>query len=399
MEAHPLPMAGIRVLDLSRVLAGPYCAMLLSMMGAEVVKVEERSGDESRTWPPHNRDLGSPYLGMNLNKRGIVVNLKSPEGVALIKDLAAHSDVLVENFKTGTMEKFGLSYETLREVNPRLVYTSVTAFGSSGPKAADPGYEALVQAYSGVMDITGFPDGPPARCGVSFLDMATGVNAALATVSALFRRERTGVGRRAEASLLQTALGLMTTQVATYYLDDVLPKRIGTAHPFVVPYQAFPTADGNVFIAAANQNLWERLCRALDMEQLISDPRFKDNPSRVQHRGEIIPILSEVIARRNTAELLAPLKAAGVPCAPVNNLAQLLADGQVDAIGALAELNDTDYGALKLANLPFFLDGARGQVRQRAPRLGEHTRAVLAGLGYDEARIAALFAGGAVEGD
>ena len=399
MEAHPLPMAGIRVLDLSRVLAGPYCAMLLSMMGAEVVKVEERGGDESRTWPPHSRDLGSPYLGMNLNKRGIVVNLKSPEGVALIKDLAAHSDVLVENFKTGTMEKFGLAYETLKEANPRLIYTSISAFGRSGPKAADPGYEALVQAYSGVMDITGFPDGPPARCGVSFLDMSTGISAALATVSALFRRERTGLGCRAEASLLQTALGLMTTQVSTYYQDDVVPTRIGTAHPAVVPYQAFATADGNMFIAAANQNLWERLCRALGVEHLIADPRFRNNQHRVQHRAEIVPLLSELIARRTTAELLGPLRAAGVPCAPVNNLAQLLADGQVQAIAALAELNDPDYGALRLSNLPFFLDGVHGQVRRRAPRLGEHTRAVLAGLGYDKARIAALFAGGAVEGD
>ena len=180
MAAQPQPLAGIRVLDLSRVLAGLYCALLLSMLGAEVTKVEEQGGDESRTWPPKRGELGSPYLGMNLNKRGIVVNLKSPAGVAVVKDLAAASDVLVENFKTGTMEKFGLGYETMRAINPRLVYTSISAFGRTGPKAGDPGYEALVQAYSGVMDMTGFADGPPVRCGVSFLDMSTGINAALA---------------------------------------------------------------------------------------------------------------------------------------------------------------------------------------------------------------------------
>jgi len=399
MEDQPLPLAGIRVLDLSRVLAGPYCAMLLSMMGAEVIKVEDPSGDESRTWPPHGHGMSGSFLGMNLNKRGIVVNLKSGAGVALIKELAARSDVLVENFKTGTMGKFGLDYETLRAVNPRLVYTSISAFGRGGPKAADPGYEALVQAYTGVMDMTGHPEGEPARCGVSFLDMATGVTSALATVSALFRRERTGRGCKVEASLLQTAMGLMTSQVSNYFQHGVVPRRIGTAHPSVVPYQMFRTADGNIFIASANQNLWERLCRTLGMEHLLTDPRFADNPTRVTHREALLPILCEAIVRRTTAELLEPLRAAGVPCAPVNNLAQVLADGQVDAIGALAALDDPDQGSLRLANLPYFLDGEGGRVNRRAPRLGEHTRAVLAGLGYDEARIAALLEQGAIHGE
>ena len=394
-----LPLAGIRVLDLSRVLAGPYCALLLSMMGAEVIKVEEQGGDESRTWPPLSHDLGSPYLGMNLNKRGIVLDLKAPAGVAIVKDLAAGSDVLVENFKTGTMERFGLDYDTLHGLNPRLVYTSISAFGRTGSKASDPGYEALVQAYTGVMDMTGFPDGPPARCGVSFLDMSTGINAALATVSALFRRERTGQGCRAEASLLQTALGLMTVQVSSFFQDGVVPRRIGTAHPSVVPYQAFRTTDGNIFVAAANQNLWERLCRALGLEALIADPRFKSNQTRVQHREALLPLLIETIARSSNAELLGPLRKAGVPCAPVNSLEQVLADGQVQAIGALAELDDPDYGALRFANLPFFLDGRPGQVHRRAPRLGEHTREVLAGLGYDEARIAALLSPAVVNGE
>jgi formyl-CoA transferase/CoA:oxalate CoA-transferase len=399
MEDPSLPLAGIRVLDLSRVLAGPYCAMLLSMMGAEVVKVEDPGGDESRTWPPHAHGMSGSFLGMNLNKRGIVVNLKCEAGVALVKELVARNDVLVENFKTGTMEKFGLDYETLHAVNPRLVYTSISAFGRSGPKAADPGYEALVQAYTGVMDMTGHPEGEPVRCGVSFLDMATGVTSALATVSALYRRERTGRGCKVDASLLQTALGLMTSQVSNYFQHGVVPKRIGTAHPSVVPYQMFRTADGNIFIASANQNLWERLCRTLGMEHLVSDPRFRDNPTRVAHREALLPILCEAIARRTTAALLEPLQAAGVPCAPVNNLAEVLADGQVEAIGALAALDDSGQGALRLANLPFFLDGAAGRVTARAPRLGEHTRSVLADLGYGEARIAELLEQGAVYGE
>ena len=306
MEPQALPLTGIRVLDLSRVLAGPYCGMLLSMMGAEVIKVEDRSGDESRTWPPHSRDVGSPFLGMNLNKEGIVVDLKAAEGVEVVKDLARQSDVLVENFKTGTMERFGLDYETLRTIHPRLVYTSISAFGRTGPKAGDPGYEALVQAYTGVMDMTGYPDGPPTRCGVSFLDMSTGISAALATVSALFRRERTGQGCRVDASLLQTSLGLMTPWVSMYFQDAVIPQRIGTAHPSVVPYQAFATADGNIFIAAANQNFWERMCRTLGAEHLLADPRFASNAKRVEHREALLALLGPLLEQHSTAELLAP---------------------------------------------------------------------------------------------
>ncbi len=399
MDANALPLQGIRVLDLSRVLAGPYCAMLLSMMGAEVIKVEDRAGDEARTWPPHNRPIGSPFLGMNLNKRGIVVDLKSTAGVDLVKDMATRCDVLVENFKTGTMEKFGLDYETLKALNPRLVYTSISAFGRSGPKAGDPGYEALVQAYSGVMDMTGYPDGPPARCGVSFLDMSTGVTSALATVSALYRRERTGEGARVDASLLQTSLGLMTPWVSMVFQDDTRPQRIGTAHPSVVPYQSFATRDGNIFIAAANQNFWERLCRALDAEHLIADPRFATNAKRVEHRADVLAELCPLIERRATGELLEPLHAAGVPCAPVNNLADVLVDGQADAIGAIAQLDDPQFGALRFAGLPFFVDGRRGRVAHRAPYLGEHTRGVLADLGYDAAQIDKLLAKGAVQED
>ena len=397
MEDNPLPLHGIRVLDLSRVLAGPYCCMLLSMLGAEVIKVEDLNGDESRTWPPLGEGMSGSFLGLNLNKQGIAVNLKSPEGVKLIKELAAKSDVVVENFKTGTMERFGLDYETLRTLNPSLIYTSISAFGRTGAKASDPGYEALVQAYSGVMSMTGFPDGEPVRCGVSFLDMSTGISSALATVSALYRRERTGQGCKAEASLLQTAMGLMSHQVSNYFQHDTVPQRIGTGHPSVVPYQSFPTADGNMFIAAANQNLWERLARSLGMEALIADERFKDNPTRVVHREELVPLLTEVLKTRTSAEWLGPLQEAGVPCAPVNSLQQVIEDGQIAAIGALAELEDPHMGKLRCANLPFFLDGEKGRVTHRAPRLGEHTRTVLSGLGYEEAEIDNLLQQGAIQ--
>ena len=390
MPAPRLPLSGIRVVDLSRVLAGPYCGMLLSMLGAEVIKIEDKGGDESRQWPPHDADMGSSYLAMNLNKLGMVVDLKAPEGQQIVRDLAQRSDVLVENFKNGTMEKFGLGYDDLKGLNPRLVYTSVSAFGRAGPRADDLGYEALVQAYSGVMDATGFPDGLPVRCGVSFLDMSTGITATLATVSALLLRERTGAGSRCDASLLQTSLGLQSPQVSNFFQHGVVPKRMGTAHTQLAPYQAYPTADGHIFIASGNQNLWERLARALDLEWMIADPRFKVNTLRVQNREALLAEVHQAIAKWTTAGLLVQLKQHGVPATPVNTIRDLMADGHVDAIGAVADLDDAEYGHLKVSGLPFFLNGRPGRVDQRAPKLGEHTRQVLESLDYPQEKIQAL---------
>ncbi|MDH4247356.1 MAG: CoA transferase [Deltaproteobacteria bacterium] len=399
MTPTRLPLEGIRVLDLSRVLAGPYCAMLLSMLGAEVIKVEDRQGDEARFWPPQNRGLGSAFLGMNLNKRSIVVNLRLPSGPKLVRRLAAKSDVLVENFKTGDMERFGLGYEVLHQENPRLVFTSISAFGRIGPRASDPGYEALMQAYTGVMDITGFPEGDPARCGVSFLDMSTGITSALATVSALYRREHTGEGGRVDASLLQSALGLMTPLVSSFFQNGVNPQRLGTAHPNVVPYQSFSTRDGGIFIASANQNLWERLCRVLKREDLITDPRFVNNPSRVQHRGECVDLMQQEIARWNTDELNSALQAAGVPAGKVNRVADMLTDAQPQAIQAIAAVEDPRYGKLRSSNLPFHMDGHPGSVRHRAPYLGEHTRDILKEFGVPEHEMDELFTQGVVAGE
>ena len=381
------PLSGIKVIDCSRVLAGPYCCELLSLLGADIIKVENHAGDEGRMWPPHKGEMGSSFLGLNANKRSIAIDLKSPAGVELVKDLARDADVLVENFKTGDMERFGLGYDDMRAINPKLVYTSVSAFGRQGPKGKGLGYEALLQAYSGVMNITGEPGGPPVRCGVSFLDMGTGVMAALATVTALFRREFTDLGGKVETSLLGTSLGLMSNTVSNFLQHGYMPERLGTAHPQVVPYQVYPTKDSFIFIASGNQNLFERLCRAIDIEDLIDDPRFANNATRVANREACLKRIFNALAQFDTEPLMARLDEHGVPYSKVNDLQTLWDDGQVDALGLIEDGNDPDYGDFRIMGLPFSMtDHERGLTRT-APRIGEHSREVLHEIGYDDLRI------------
>jgi len=390
------PLSGITVIDCSRVLAGPYCCELLSLLGANVIKVESHAGDEGRGWPPHKGDMSSSFIGLNANKRSIAVDLKSADGVAVVKDLAREADVLVENFKTGDMARFGLGYNDLKALNSRLVYTSISAFGSRGPKAKGLGYEALLQAYSGVMAITGEADGMPVRSGVSFLDMGTGVMAAFATVTALFRREFSGEGGKVDTSLLGTSLGLMSNIVSNFLHHGLMPQRRGTAHAQVVPYQVYPTQDGFIFIASGNQNLFERLCCALGVEQMIDDPRFKNNAARVVNREACIKLIVDRVAEMDTAALVVTLDVEGVPYSPINDFESLWADGQVEALGVIENGNDPDYGDFKMIGLPFTINDHERGLQRTAPRLGEHSREVLAELGYDEDRIEYLIAHGIV---
>ncbi len=390
------PLSGITVIDCSRVLAGPYCCELLSLLGANVIKVESHAGDEGRGRPPHKGNMSSSFIGLNANKRSIAVDLKSADGVEVVKDLAREADVLVENFKTGDMARFGLGYNDLKALNSRLVYTSISAFGSRGPKAKGLGYEALLQAYSGVMAITGEADGMPVRSGVSFLDMGTGVMAAFATVTALFRREFSGEGGKVDTSLLGTSLGLMSNIVSNFLHHGLMPQRRGTAHAQVVPYQVYPTQDGFIFIASGNQNLFERLCRALGVEQMIDDPRFKNNAARVVNREACIKLIVDRVAEMDTAALVVTLDVEGVPYSPINDFESLWADGQVEALGVIENGNDPDYGDFKMIGLPFTINDHERGLQRTAPRLGEHSREVLAELGYDEDRIEYLIAHGIV---
>ncbi|HEV8615819.1 MAG TPA: CoA transferase, partial [Methylomirabilota bacterium] len=286
MTPPALSLDGVRVIDLSRVLAGPFCGALLGDLGADVIKVEDpETGDESRTWPPHKDGEAAGYLVNNRNKRGIAVNLKAEAGVDVVRRLAQSADVLIENFRTGTMEAFGLGYDPLAALNPRLVYCSVSAFGRTGPRAASAGYEALMQAFSGIMSITGEPGGAPVRCGVSFLDLTTGILSAFGIVNALLLRARTGVGQRVDASLLETAVGLLNFQAEGYLLAGTVPKALGSAHPSLSPYRNFRCRDDQwVFIAGANDRLFKRLAGALDLGAMAEDPRFATNVARVKHR-------------------------------------------------------------------------------------------------------------------
>jgi crotonobetainyl-CoA:carnitine CoA-transferase CaiB-like acyl-CoA transferase len=392
MTTPALSLEGIRVLDLSRVLAGPFCGMLLSDLGADVIKIEDTSsGDESRTWPPHKDGESAAFLVINRNKRDMTLDLKAPEGVAILKHMVASADVLVENFRTGTMESFGLGYEELAAINPRLVYCSVSAFGRTGPRKDGAGYEALMQAFSGIMSITGEPGGAPVRAGVSFLDLTTGIFCAFGIVNALLHRVSTGLGQRVDASLLETAVTLLNYHAEGYLLTGVQPKALGSSHPSLSPYRTFKCRDGQwVFIAGANDRFWQRLAPALGLGHMASDPRFAVNIERVKNRRELEEALETAIAKHDREPLLKVLEEAGVPATPVNTVAQVMEDPQTAARAMIQRVVHPRLGEIPVVGTPVKFSRMKAGVRTPAPQQGEHTDQVLAEFGYSPSDIAAL---------
>ena len=392
MTTFPLALDGIRVLDLSRVIAGPWCGALLGDFGADVIKVEDTdAGDESRTWPPKKDGETAAYLLFNRNKRGMTLDLKSPEGVEVIKALVQKSDVLVENFRTGTMESFGLGYDVLAEINPRLIYCSVSAFGRTGPRKDSPGYEALMQAFSGIMSITGEPGGPPVRSAVSFLDLTTGILCALGVTAAVHQRDRTGLGQRVDGSLLDTAVALLAYHAEGYLLAGLVPKALGSGHPSLSPYRNFKCRDGQwIFIAAANDRFWGKLTRALDLEAMAADPRFVKNGDRVAHRAELEAMLEKIIGEYDREPLLKRLEEADVPATPVNTVDQVMNDPQTIARGMIERVVHPKLGEIPVVGTPLKFSRMNPGVRRAAPLRGEHTDAVLAECGISPERIREL---------
>ena len=392
MTKPALSLDGIRVIDLSRVIAGPWCGALLGDLGADVIKVEDTGpGDESRTWPPHKDGEAAAYLLFNRNKRGIALDLKTPEAVEVVKRLVKDADVVIENFRTGTMESFGLGYDVLAEINPRLIYCSVSAFGRTGPRKDSPGYEALMQAFSGIMSITGEPDGPPVRAGVSFLDLTTGIFSAFGIANALLHRATTGLGQRVDASLLETAVTLLNYHAEGFLLTGAVPKALGSSHPSLSPYRTFRCRDGQwVFIAGANDRFWQRLVVALDLGALRNDERFAKNLGRVRHRVELEAAVADAIAKYDREPLLKLLEDAGVPATPVNTVDQVMNDPQTAARQMIERVLHPTLGEIPVIGTPVKYSRMRPGVRTPAPLQSEHTDEVLAEWGYSADEIDAL---------
>ena len=387
MIDHGGPLEGIRVLDLSRVLAGPFCTQMLADLGAEVIKVERPGvGDETRTWgppwvkDPHGTDTteSAYYLCANRNKRSVTIDFSRPRGVALVKRLLERSDVLVENFKVGGLAKFGLGYEQLREEFPGLVYCSITGFGQTGPYAHRPGYDMMAQGMGGLISITGEPDRPPSKVPVAINDVMTGMYTAVALLSALRHRDATGEGQQVDVGLLDVQVSWLANVASNYLVGGKMPRRLGTAHPNSVPYQVFPTGDGFIIIAANNDGQFERLCRAAGAPELLEDPEFASNALRVRNRERLIPLIEEVTRTRDTGAWMEALEAAGVPCAPVNTIDRVFADPQVEARGMQIRMPHPLAGDdVRLVGSPIRLSRTPVSYRRAPPTLGQNTDEVL----------------------
>jgi crotonobetainyl-CoA:carnitine CoA-transferase CaiB-like acyl-CoA transferase len=387
---NTMPLAGVRVLELARVLAGPWAGQLLADLGAEVIKVERPgSGDDTRAWGPpfvqgrNGETLGSAYYhATNRGKRSVVADFETQAGQNLVRALAREADVVIENFKLGGLKPFGLDYESLQAINPRLIYCSITGFGQTGPYAPRPGYDFLIQAMGGIMHITGEPEREPMKIGVAFADVFTGLYAAIAVEAALIERARSGLGQYIDMSLLDVMVGVLANQALNYLVSGVSPKRMGNSHPNIVPYQVFPAADGHVVIAVGNDAQFLRLCEVLVLPELAADPRYQSNGGRVAARAELVASIAARTIRMTRAELIAALEQAGVPTGPIHDIAEVFADPQVVARAMRLDLPapDAAAGTIPGVRTPILFSRTPLSYEQASPHLGADTEAVLANL-------------------
>jgi crotonobetainyl-CoA:carnitine CoA-transferase CaiB-like acyl-CoA transferase len=412
MSAHPTPptpqpLSGIRVLDLSRVLAGPWCTQTLADLGADVIKIERpmkdgAGGDDTRGWGPpflkdrdgHDTAEAAYYLGTNRNKRSVTVDIAQPEGQALIRRLAADCDVFIENFKVGDMARYGLDAATLRALYPRLVYCSVTGFGQTGPYRERAGYDYAVQGMGGLMSVTGerddLPGGGPQKVGVAVADLFTGMYASVAILAALRHRDATGDGQAIDMALLDTQVAMLANLGANYLATGIAPQRIGNAHQNIVPYQVFETADGHLILAVGNDGQFAKFCGVAGRPDLAQDPRYAKNADRVRHRGTLVPLLAEIVKGRQKQDWLTALEAARVPCGAINNLGEVFADPHMQSRGMTVAMPHPLTDTLRLVASPMKLSATPVQYRRPPPLLGEHTKEVLHELGWSDAEVEAL---------
>lgn len=390
------PLENLKVLDLTRVLAGPYCTMLLADLGAEIIKVEmPKKGDDSRQFGPHQNGESAYFMSLNRNKKSITLNLKKEKGKAILKELVAKVDVIVENFRPGTMEKLGLGYDVLKEINPALIYAAASGFGHTGPYSQRPAYDGVVQAMGGIMSITGEKDGQPTRVGPSIGDIGAGLFAAIGVLSALNYKNETGKGQKVDVSMLDCQVAMLENAIARYVVTKEVPRPAGNRHTSIVPFEPFETKDAQIVVAVGNDALWKKYCAVCGLEKIVDDPEFATNPERNKNYEKLRPILADCMKEKTTAQWQECLDDAGIPNGPINYVDQVLENEQVLAREMIVEVEHPKAGKLKMPGVAIKLSETPGEIRMAAPLLGEHGEEILKKyLGYDENMVNSLKADG-----
>ena len=387
-----LPLQDIKVIDFSQILAGPFCTMLLADMGADVVKIEKpNGGDDTRRYgPPFIEGESAAFLTLNRNKRSIILDLKSEQGLSIVRRMLEDADVMIHNFRPGVVDRMGLAYDDVSAINPAIVYCTVSGFGTTGPYSSRAGFDLVAQGMSGLMSINGFPGAPPAKVGVPMADLNTGMFCAYGILTAYINRLATGQGQHVDASLIESGIAYTLYESATYFATGEVAGPLGSAHRMIAPYQAFATSDGYINIGAANQNNWERMCRAIGREDLLDDERFASNPERMVSIEALTPIMEETFRTRTTSHWVEALEKAGVPCGPIYNIEQVYSDPHVQSRDMAVPLEHPKSGAIRNIGVAVKLSDTPGSVRTPAPLLGQHSEEVLCHYGYADADVAAF---------
>lgn len=390
-------LEGIKILELAHSLAGPYTSMLLADMGADVIKVERpATGDFSRTWGPYMDGMSAYYLFTNRNKKSITLNLKSDEGKKIIFKLVEKSDVFLESFTPGTVERLGMDYEAVKKVNPKIIYCQLSGFGQDGPYRNMKAMDVMMQGMCGWMSIIGEPGSPRYKVGVPICDLYASLYAAYGILSALFYREKTGKGQRLDVSIWDTNVAILTIQAYNYWIYGKIPHPMGTRHPVITPYQAFKTKDGEIILVGSNEPLWRNLCKGLGLERMIDDPRYKTNRDRLEHRDELEKTIQDVVVKKTTDELLDELNKVGAVAGPINTIDKVLNNPHTLYRKMIVEIEHSQLGKMKMLGVPVKYSETPGEIRSPAPSLGEHTREILRDIGYDDTYIENLAKAGVI---